>query len=150
MVRILVLVGVVGLVGCGGGSSDAFDAGAGVNWPGSYSGPASAGGTCSDGSTVPTQNFTFPLALTESGSTVSYIAKCGATVIADVAGNAATIRQVTCPPIGLDAGGTETVSVTSGTFTLNGNSLAIDYNESVVISTGGTCTVTTTGTLVRQ
>jgi hypothetical protein len=145
---VAILVSCAVMVGCGG-SSEAPDAG--PQWDGNWLGPASVSGGCSDGSNV-NKNSTASFGLKQGGGEVSYQASCGATIGATINGNVATIHQATCPSTTSDAGLTESITITGGSFTLNGNALLIDLAEHATFSgqTSATCDIHTTGTLTRQ
>jgi hypothetical protein len=122
----------------------------GTDWAGSYTGPASQSGSCSDGSSVPNSSASTTLNITESGDTITWTAGCGATVTATPNGNIATVKQYSCPAITTN-GSTTALTVNSGTLTLTGNSLALDLIGTATVSGAatGTCNIHVTGTLAK-
>ncbi len=139
------------LGGCGAADNGTGGGNTGVAWAGTYEGPLTSTGTCSDGSPYPSSPTNSRLSFTQSGTILSWTASCGATAIADVSGNTATIRQYSCPS---QMSGSNTVqfTVSTGVLTLTGNSLAVNISARAALSgaTTGSCNISVTGTLARR
>jgi preprotein translocase subunit SecG len=158
---------VSSLVACGdprsSGSGSSSDGGTGSDvssdrgvtttdeWDGTYTGPLTSSGTCSDGTMYPTTTQSIGFTFTQRGATISYATACDVIAIADVSGNTATIRPYSCPP---RMSGTRTiqVSVTGGVLTLLGNSVSANFLTRTTVTSSGIvneCNITVSGTLTR-
>lgn len=122
------------------------------DWNGTFVGPLSSAGFCSDGSSVPESNDVIQITLTNEGDTVNWESSCGATFIADINNDdEANLRQTSCPATTNADGVTTAFTVEDGTLTLNDNTLQMEINFFVTVSgtVTGTCSVTSDGTLKR-
>lgn len=121
------------------------------SWVGTYAGPLTSSGTCSDGTPYPTTPQSSSLTITQSGGTISWMGSCGATAVADVSGNTATVRQYSCPSQ-MSGSNTIQLTVTGGVLTLSGNSLSVNFVARATIAgaTTGSCNISVTGTLARR
>lgn len=126
--------------------------GCGPQWNGTFVGTLSLDGTCSDGSTIPSDDDAGQVALKDAGDTVSWEAGCGATVIADINGNdSANVRQASCPAETGADGITRSFTIEGGTLELNDNTLRMELEMILTISgaVSGTCDATLEGSLNR-
>jgi hypothetical protein len=121
-------------------------------WNGTFVGELTLDGTCSDGSTIPSDSEAAQVTLKDSGDSVSWEAGCGATVIADIRNDTtADVRQASCPS-DTDANGiTRSFTIEGGTLDLNDNTLRMDLEMSITVSGAltGTCDATLSGTMKR-
>ena len=115
-------------------------AGCGPDWSGKFEGKLSQTGTCSDGSSVPASSTAVSLTLQDDGDTVTWEASCGATAIADVNDDVASVRQYSCPAQTGTDGTTIATTVTDGKLTLNDNVLEVEFD--LFLSLSGTITAT--------
>lgn len=149
--KVVMVLCVSTLVACGASGGGGGGGTTEGSWAGTYTGPLTSSGTCSDGSPFPSTPESSSLTITQSGSTISWMASCGATAVADVSGNTATIRQYSCPS---QMSGSNTVqfTVTGGVLTLSGNSLSANIVARATIAgaTTGSCNISVTGTLARR
>lgn len=138
LMKIAAIVGMsVGLVACSPG------------WEGTYVGKLSESGTCSDGSLVAPVEEDATVILRDDGDTVTWEPACGVIATADIDGDVATVRKYSCPAETLSDGTTRSLTVTSGTLTLDEGAVTMDLHISIGL-TGtitGTCEVTAKGTL---
>ncbi|MDI1443358.1 hypothetical protein [Polyangium sp. 6x1] len=120
------------------------------DWNGTYVGELSQSGDCSDGSSVPETEEDVTLTLRDDGDTVTWEAACGATVVAEVDGDVARVRQTTCPAETVN-GTTRSSTINDGTLTLNDTSLRMELDLTVTVSGAvtGTCEITAQGRLAR-
>jgi hypothetical protein len=122
------------------------------DWNGTFVGSLTLDGTCSDGSTIPTDSEAAQFTLEDKGDSVSWEAGCGATVIADIRNDTtADVRQASCPSE-TDANGiTRSFTIEGGTLDLNENNLRMELDMSIVVSgaVNGTCDATLSGTMKR-
>ena len=128
----------LGLVACG------------ADWNGTFAGDLSQTGDCSDGSSVPETEDPIELTLDDNGDTVAWDAACGATVIADVDGDVARVRQASCPAETVN-GTTRNLTINSGTLRLTDTSLRLELALTTTLSGAltGTCELKAEGTLAR-
>jgi hypothetical protein len=137
------------LAGCG---APAVSAGVDASspWVGTWTGSTTTTGSCDDGSAVPTETAPISLTLAANGTTLTWMASCGATALAAVSGNAAVISQYSCPARRVN-GNTLSFTATGGTLVLNGSALQLSLQARVVVSgaLSGRCTTSSTGTLTR-
>ncbi|TKD13297.1 hypothetical protein [Polyangium fumosum] len=122
----------------------------GPDWNGTFVGDLSQSGHCSDGSSVPETEETLELTLYDNGDTVAWDAACGATVIADVEGDVAQVRQASCPAETID-GTTRSLTIKSGTLTLTDTSLRVKLELTATLSGAltATCALNAEGRLAR-
>ncbi|MDI1431747.1 hypothetical protein [Polyangium sorediatum] len=122
----------------------------GPDWNGTFVGDLSQSGDCSDGSSVPETEETLELTLYDNGDTVAWDAACGATVIADVEGDTARVRQTSCPAETVN-GTTRSLTIQDGTLTLTDTSLRVELALTATLSGAltGTCELTAEGRLAR-
>lgn len=141
-------VGACGASGGGGGGGGFSDS----SWTGTFTGPLTSAGTCSDGSAVPTMSQTTSLSISQTGTTLRWMVACGATVNANVSGNTAMVQQYSCPSQ-MSGSSTVQLTVSSGVLTLSGNSLSVNLmaRATVTGSTGmsNSCNISVIGTLAR-
>lgn len=125
--------------------------GCGPNWNGTFVGTLSQSGTCSDGSTLPNTESAVQVTLQDDGDTVTWESACGATLIADINGDRANIRQSSCPSETLTDGTVRSSTVESGTLELNDNTLRMEVELLITLSgtITGACELTGDGTLNR-
>jgi len=122
------------------------------DWNGTFVGALTLDGTCSDGSTIPTDSEAAQVTLKDAGDSVSWEAGCGATVIADIRNETtADVRQATCPPKTDANGVTTSTTIEGGTLDLNDNDIRMELELSIVLSGGltGSCDATLSGTMNR-
>lgn len=133
------------MTGCGAAAEDSS-----ARWAGTWTGSIVTTGSCSDGSAVPTQTDAISLSLSVSGSTLRWMAGCGATALATANGNAAVVSQYTCPAR-MVTGGTVTLTVSGGTLVISGNALQLALQSRIVLAgtQSANCTTSSTGTLTR-
>ncbi len=119
-------------------------------WTGSYSGLMSSGGSCTDGSSTQTPPTMVTMDLVQRGSTVTWVAGCGVTLVGEVSGDVTTFREATCPPF-FDAGNMIVQTFTNGTLRLTGSVLTVEFVVRGEVSGAamGTCDSTLTGRLRR-
>ncbi|MDI3285975.1 hypothetical protein [Polyangium sp. 15x6] len=122
----------------------------GPDWNGTFAGELSQSGDCSDGSSVPVTEADIELTLYDNGDTVSWDAACGTTVIADVDGEVARLRQSSCPAETVN-GTTQSTTIEGGTLRLSDTALRVELDLTVTLAgaTTATCDLTAEGTLER-
>lgn len=131
--------------------SSACLVGCGPDWNGTFVGPLELSGTCSDGSIVPTDDDIAQFTFEHDGNSVSWEAKCGATVLATVNDDSAKVRQASCPAT-TDANGlTASLTIEGGTLELVDNTMRMELELFFAFSgaASATCDATLEGTLNR-
>ncbi|MRG94943.1 hypothetical protein [Polyangium spumosum] len=122
------------------------------DWDGTYAGEIKQSGFCNDGSSVPETeaDVEFTVLHETETDTLSWDAACGATVLADLEGDVAKVRQASCPAE-TSNGTTRSSTIEGGTLTFSDTTMRMELDISVTLSGAitGTCNVTAEGLLVR-
>lgn len=125
----------------------------GPSFDGTYAGPLTSIGSCSDGSGVPSSTVQVRWVLSESGSGVDVTTggTCGDFAGDVPSGSTTDLRQKTCPAYS-NGPYTYNSTVTGGTLTLSGSSLAVSFQTNILVSgaASGSCSTSTSGTLQSQ
>lgn len=140
MKNITIFLASMGVMGCS------------PEWNGTFVGALTLDGTCSDGSTIPSDPDAAQITLKDEGDSVSWEAGCGATVIADIRNDTtADVRQASCPAETDGNGITRSFTIEGGTLDLNENNLRMELEMSITVSgaVSGTCDATLSGTMKR-
>ncbi len=136
--------------GGGGGTSSTSTTTNALN--GRFTGPLSGSGACSDGSSGPMDPVAadWVLDVKTTGLEIETSGNCD-TILADVNGSRATMRQKNCPSYS-SGGYNYAPAVKTGSVSVSGSSLAVTLKFHI-ITTGiatGFCDATFSGTLTRH